>query len=253
MFKLRNLWALLGFVLLAAAWPHAQANAAACTAGCSQVQNTTVFSGTSVSVTLTSVVAGHSVRGLVCYNGPTAMAMTVGGSSATSGGVAPSGGGYTCSVFNKINVSSGSVVVTGTATGTCVGCFLFAEEWPDTSTTGTMDGQNGTYLYVGASGTSIPTGSFTTTGSSDSIEVFLLNIAWLGAATPPSGYATSVNLSTSAGYQSAYITGVSAGSTNPAFVSTAIYTDTWALGAGFTGVTGGGGGPPLRVLMGVGK
>jgi len=235
------------FVLLAL-WLPAKANAAACSAGCLQGIVGSVFSGTSLTTSVTVATTGNSIRGIACGQGATSISgITVGGGAATLGATQPSGGGNFCALFNRANLTSGANSIVVTYVGTCSNCSSLAEEWANTSAIGVLDGSNGTYTF-GAS-TSAPSGSFSTTGT-DTIEAFLFQPNTATTSTIPATFTLAENLTSSSGFLTAFKTGVAAGSQNPAFTSAAGSFDNYVVAGGFTEVSAAVGHP--RLLKDVG-
>lgn len=220
------------FALALALWPI-EADATACTAGCTQFIEAG-SSTTTNTTTLTSVVAGHSITAFYCFTAAvTISSFTIGGVAATIGGATSTTSGHTCGLANAVNVASGSIVTTVTYSAACGSCQLLTEEWPDTSTTGTMNGMNSTATSGSIANTPIPSGAFTTTGSSDRVESFYLQLAAI-APTLPGGYAVAENsIFASTGIMSVFATGVTPGSQNPTFLSGAGSNDTSNSAAGF--------------------
>jgi hypothetical protein len=233
--KMTRWLSIVVLALLASCWsllPASAQTAGACTAGCNNYVTNQVFTGTSVSGNITVASTGDTIRGGYCYNGPTAVTLTVNGSPII-GASQPTGAGYTCALFNKNNNPSGSVTITLTATtGTCSDCSFFADTWTATSTTGSQDGQSGTWTQT--SSALAPSGSFTTTGV-DTIETYLFGGG--GGPTAPSGYTVAQNEFATDSWGAAYKTSVTAGAQNPAWTVGSTFSNNFNLVAGFT-VTG---------------
>jgi hypothetical protein len=232
-FKTIRSWlSIVALALLASCWsllPASAQTTGACTAGCNNFLTNQAFTGTSVSGNITVANTGDTIRGGYCYNGPTAVTLSVNGSPIT-GASQPTGAGYTCALFNKNNNPSGSVTIALTATtGTCADCSFFADTWTATSTTGSQDGQSGTWTQT--SSASAPSGSFTTTGV-DTVETYLFGGG--GGPTAPSGYTVAQNEFATDSWGAACKTSATAGAQNPAWTVGSTFSNNFNLAAGFT-------------------
>lgn len=230
---------------------HAQG---ACTAGCVQWNYGSSSSGTTDSSVLTGVVAGHSIRVWVCSSGSgfTGFTATVGGNAATVGPTVVTGGCGMAGMAVYSNVGAGSITTVVTFTGsspTCITCTIFVEEWAGDSTTGhdPLDGENA--VYVSGSSVSVPC-AMTQGTSGDTLEVFYQDSNGTTPAVTPSGYTQAYNFATRFFY---YKTGGASGTNTPTFTSGSGSVDNNAVCAGFVQAGSGGGTPPLRSLMGVGR
>lgn len=130
-------------------------------------QNTnSTFSGTTLTVALTGVVAGHDLRTAVIIDQVTATvtATSTGGSCSTITS-SPSGGSKIAWIFACPNTSSGSVTVTATSTVATGAEFMLVEEWSGDSASPV---DNGSGLYTNGAGAA-SSGNFTTTTNNDDI------------------------------------------------------------------------------------
>ena len=252
--------AILLAVIFAVGWVAGPrpAHATACTAGCVKYIHGTASSGTTVSATVPTVTAGHSLRIWFCYplsNTVSSLTNTVSavqsGTTAVLGTHLASSGSESCNVGFVANATAGSNVATLTVSTSCTGgCDIWSEEWPD-PTTGTMDGQNATYSTIGGTaGQTVPCGNITTTGSNDTIEAFLYQGQSV-APTYPSGYSSAYIYSTWIYLE--YSTGNAANTYNPSFLSGTNAYNNYVVCAGFTQAANVG--PPAgsRGMLGVGQ
>lgn len=242
------------FLLVLCCW-HKPANATACTAGCTSYQYTVSGSGTTATVNLTGVTAGDAIRINYCLfpNTLTASSITVGAIGATiSSSNTGTSGTYRCGVAYYQNSASGTVPVVLTASGTCSGCNLMAEDWHGDATTGGFDGSNAAYMLAGGIGSSLPCGNMTTAHANDVIETWFFD-PFSDAVTAPSGYSTAANDYASQGTQSAYESVSSTGTYNPTWTAGVSGMNAYVICGAFP-QTGGGGGVAnyLLPLMGVG-
>lgn len=240
---------LLAVLLALLCWPLRDAHATSCSGGCVQYSTNSSFSGTTASVTLTGVVAGHGIHVWVCNNPVTLTATaTVGGSSATAGGTYGAGAGFNCTAFDYPNVGSGSITITETASATCTGCDILAEEWSGDATVSPFDGQNATYTADGTSGTNLPCGSISPATSGDTVETVMFQQNSI-TNTRPGGYSTTF----SAGqWFGGFLTVAASGAQNPTWVSATGAFDNTVMCAAFKQAAG----APVthnRTLMGVGQ
>ena len=226
------------------------ANAAACTAGCSQYQSAGVFSGSSATITSFAVTTpGDDIHIWTCASGPTAIpSLTFGATNATLGGVIPNTGAYICA-FGVVPNVSGTQNVVANYTGTCANCTVIAQEWPHQATSSPIDVANGTYTNAGGASTNLPCGSITVSAGNDLVVTMNLDANGAGASTLPSGYSSS--MPATGGMATAYKTAVGNGAINPTYVSAGggnFVTMCSALKP-FSAVAG----APLRSLLGVGQ
>ncbi len=227
-----------------------KANATACTGGCIQFNSAFAFSGTTISVTLTGVVAGHNIRVFYCADIGAATGLTVGGTTATLFATSAAGGGKTCGAGYFANSTSGSVAVVVTVPPSCGSCAIQAEEWAGDVTSSAGDGENAQYTASGGSPTSIPCSTgITTTNANDNIEAVMFQAQSI-QPTNPAGFNTAVSNTT---WYSAYMSVSATGTYNPTFTSGSLSFDNTNICVAFK--SAGGGGPTInsRALLGVGQ
>lgn len=243
----------LALLLLAAVfWPHDEANATACTGGCSQFVHASAFSGTAPGVTITGVTAGDSLHIWYCYEGPTAVnGVTVGGSATgvQIGAVTSTGGGHFCGMAVKANSASGSVAIVVNTIGACTNCDTWVSEWAGEATSSSLAAENSTYT-AGSSSTPLPCGSITS-GAGDTIEALLFQSQSVTPTSSPAGYSASFIFST---YSfGVFKTAASAGASNPTYTGGASSFDNSVTCASFTQAGGGGAVLHNRTMTGAGS
>lgn len=229
---------LLLLPLLLAFW-NAPASATACTAGCVQYGFNAVFSGTTVSVTLTGVGSGHTlnIAAMVSPSGNTFSSISD-GSACTFVATKLTDAGKDFQTAYCQNTASGSLTITLTVGTACSNCNLYVEEWSGDSST---PFDTGSATYTSGAATSSPSGSFTTTGSSDRLwTIFFDPDGVAGPPTFPSGYTAANSDVNSNQVWTAYKTAVAAGAQNPTWTSGTSQFDNFVAGSGFK--TSGGGG-----------
>lgn len=231
---------------------------------CIQLQDDDQFMGTSNTVTMTGVTAGHSFHILSCAwmgagTTPVIASATL-NSSATGVQIgtpstgAPSGGNnFTCAAIAMANATSGSntVVVNYTGgTGTCVECFAFVEEWAGDATSSILDVSAAAYV----AGPGAAPCAVTTTNAHDLVETWLYTLQFSTPTSFPAGFTTANNSAGAAGYYSAYDLVSSTGTYTANWVSGAITFDMYSVCAAFK-QTGGGSPVPTKsqLLMGFGQ
>lgn len=197
------------------------------------VKSTTcsAFSGSTVTCSLATVGAGHLITLVMCGQPDTLIlsSATVGGNAATLFSASAIGGGDYCRGAMYPNSPSGTVSIVGTVTGTCSNCNMEVEEYSGLTTTATVDGNNITYTLASTIGTSLPSGSFTTTTNGDMIWTIIFQ-PQLVTPTLPVGYSAG---RATGPWWSAYLSPqILAGSTNPTFLSGASSFDNFVLGVG---------------------
>ncbi len=230
---------LFALFLLALCWLPAKAHATACTAGCVQFVDGSVFSGTTLTLTLTSVGTGNAIHGAVCFDATAISSIVTNSVASAVGATKPNGGGKTCALYAAQNITGGTANVVITFTTACGNCTTHGEEWHGDATTGTsLDAMNGTYTSGASS--SVPSGSFTTTNPSDVIESIYFQPENVVPATIPTGHAVAT-ADTTNGWFSSYQLVSSAGAQNPTWTSGVGAFDNTNLAGGFEQSGGGGG------------
>lgn len=190
------------------------------------------FSGTTVTASLSGVIAGDDIR-IAVWNVQTAAgtvtATSTGGSCSTITHV--SGGSVTAWLFACPNSSSGSVTVTATSSTTISNIQIIAEEWNGDAAS-PVDG--GASAYLTTSG-AVSSGSFTTTANGDQIWSVLFQEQNL-TPTVGTGFTMNINgflgASSNLGWDETLILST-AGSTAGTWVAQSGSTNTWVLAAGF--------------------
>lgn len=158
-----------------------------------------VFSGTTVGQTMTGVGTGHAILGVALLDPNT---LTVTGVTATGGTCVTGNNSGTAYAFRGTpfvcyGVSSGSVVITATASGSItVEGIIATQEWSGLTTgSSPLDGSAASYTADGTASTNLPCSSgFTTTANSDLIWNFMYQ-PQNAAPTVGAGF-TSVNITT---------------------------------------------------------
>src|SRR5271166_1412651 len=148
---------------------------------------------------------------------------------------------YLCGTAVVTDSSSGSITVTVSVTGTCGGCNLLVEEWAGDASSSPLDGENSTYTFYGSSGTSLPSGSFSTS-QTDTVEAVYFSNLGAVPTTNPSGFSQAANDLTGNGWLSTYKATVGSASQDPTYSSASSGSNAWVTAAGFKQTGGGGGG-----------
>lgn len=245
---MQRLLLLLALLAAGCCFSSREANATACTAGCAQYAVNESYSGTTDVVSLTSVGAGNDIRGAWCSPG-TFVSLT------DSGATTVAHHEFTltsknCGVFAASNSTSSSHTITLTTSACTSGCDMAVEEWAgDTATP--LDAYNAG--YVGSALTNTPCGSFTITGSNETISTWLFAPSNTNAPTLPAGYTSSFSAASPGYWWGSYQTSLSAGSYNPTWVSGTAQYYNYAICAGFLHSGGGPGTIHSLMMMGVGQ
>lgn len=245
MLRVLTLLAALAFLWAA----PASATTSACTAGCTQYHTNSVFSGTSISVTTSGVVAGHGLHIYYCGQGPTAYgSVTVNGSAATVGGTTSLGGSNLCGAAFFANAPSGNYSVAVATTGACTNCSIWVGEWAD-SAAATLDAMATT--YTSGANTNAPCGSMTPATAGDTIDAVIYQPQNV-TPTIQNGFAASFTSSTNT--FGAFKTGAASGVQTPTpFLSGVGSFDNSVMCLAITQPGGGGGSGTFRALLGVGR
>lgn len=249
--------AIAAALCLAALLPAPRAHATACTGGCTTYFTGSAFSGSTVTVSATSITAGSNLRIWFCGepNTLTLSGVTVGGNAATLGTSAAGSGNALCGSATYPNAPSGTNSVVVTFTGTCSNCNVIVEQWAGDATSSVLDGSNVAYVALGsAAGQNMACGNITTANANDTIEAIVFQQQGV-APTGPAGYSAAI-ADTTDGRWSFFETVSATGTYNPTPTSGASSFSQYIICGAFK-QAGGGGGPTLPLgslmLMGVGK
>jgi len=172
------------------------------------------YSGTTVSLTLTGVVAGHTIMVTSCgASSLTTTGVTVGGSSATLGPAAATGNApFNCYLAKLANAAAGSNAVVVTYGAACGDCEVLAAEYAGLTTTAAFDGGSAAYAY--ASSSPLACGSFTTANSGDFIYASYFNTSG-SAPTLATGYTAGAANPSGVNYWDEFGQQTGSGAVNP--------------------------------------